>query len=130
MRRDSQREAWTQFVEEQQGIHVAPAPVNKYGNKRVQFNGRWFDSQREANHAAKLQALDERGLIANLQYQVRIPLVPGDGKLRGVVYVADFTYVDANGKLYVQDAKGYKTQIYRLKKRMAALLLGIEIEEV
>ena len=37
--------------------------------------------------------------------------------------------VDRTGKRRVFDAKGYKTQIYRLKKRMAALLLGIEIEE-
>jgi hypothetical protein len=57
-------------------------------------------------------------------------LVPGDGKLRPVIYVADFTYLDQNDQLHVVDAKGFKTPIYRLKKRMAALLLHIKIEEV
>jgi len=57
-------------------------------------------------------------------------LVPGNGKLAPIYYVADFTYIDTEGNMYVLDAKGFKPAIYRLKKRMAALLLGIEIEEV
>jgi hypothetical protein len=47
-----------------------------------------------------------------------------------VVYVADFTYLEDGGRRHVVDAKGYKHPVYRLKKRMSAVLLGIEIEEV
>jgi hypothetical protein len=56
-------------------------------------------------------------------------LVPGDGKLRPIIYIADFYYTDLDGTPHVVDAKGFKTQVYRLKKRMAALLLNITIEE-
>ena len=126
MSRDSQRAAWTTYVE---GTEVAPA--NKYGSKRTFFNGKWYASVREAGWAANLQPLVERGLIVDYKEQDRIVLVPGDGKLRPIVYVADFTYTDnLTGKRHVLDAKGFKTQVYRLKKRMAQLLLGIEIEEI
>ena len=118
------RAAWTEFVTGKK------EPTNKYGNRRVLFNGKWYASQREANHAAKLQPLAERGLITDYEEQKRIVLVPGDGKLRSIVYVADFYYVDDSGKPHVLDAKGYKHPVYRLKKRLAALLLHVNIEEV
>ena len=123
------RAAWTAWGESG-GTQTVEAPVSKYGNRRVLFNGKWYASKREADVAAKLQPLAERGLIKDYQEQKRITLVPGDGKLRPVVYVADFYYCDPDGTPHVLDAKGFKTQVYRLKKRLAALLLRISIEEV
>lgn len=122
--RDKHREAWTAFIE---GREAVTGP--KYGNKRVLFDGTWFASQREANVAAKLRPLSRSGAIKDYTEQKRITLVPGDGKLRPVIYIADFYYVDADGP-HVLDAKGFKTPVYRLKKRLAALLLRITIEEV
>lgn len=121
MRRESkaERAAWTEYVTGQ------GSTCNKYGAVR---SGK-YASKREEKVAANLHALASRGLIQNLKEQVRITLVPGDGKIRPVIYVADFTYRDMHG-LHVLDAKGYRTPIYRLKKRLAALLLGITIEEV
>lgn len=116
----SERDAWTAHIE---GTEQAKA--SKYRNERA---GK-YASKREAEVAANLHALNSRGLIKELREQVRIVLVPGNGKLRPVVYVADFTYQDEIG-FHIIDAKGFKTQIYRLKKRLAALLLGIEIEEL
>jgi hypothetical protein len=119
--RRGEREAWTALVE---GRDAAPA--NKYGAKR---EGK-YASQHEAQAAIKYQALARAGRIRDYEEQKRITLVPGDGKLRPVVYVADFYYVDLDGNPHVVDAKGFKTQVYRLKKRLAALLLHITIEEV
>jgi hypothetical protein len=122
----SHRAEWTAFIEGKEA-----APASKYHNKRIEFNGKVYDSVREAGWAANFQALRDRGLIVDYKEQERIVLVPGDGKLRPIVYVADFTFVEAaTGRKRVMDAKGFKTQVYRLKKRMAALLLGIEIEEL
>lgn len=121
MRRDSQRAAWTAFVEGKEATKAS-----KYGNERT----RGYASKREADYAVKMQALASRGLIKDYEEQKRITLVPGNGKLRPIVYVADFYYVDDLGTPHVLDAKGFKTAVYRLKKRMAALLLHIEIEEV
>lgn len=102
----------------------------KYGGQKVQFEGRWFDSMREAKHAEKLTILQRAGKIKDLAFQHRIVLVPGDGRLQAVVYWADFFYRDPDGTPHVVDAKGWKTPMYRLKKRLCALLLGITIEEV
>jgi len=118
--RRGEREAWTAFVENR-----SPVAENKYGAKR---EGK-YASKHEASVAANLSALERAGKITGLREQHRIILVPADGKLRAIVYVADFTYSDESG-FHVVDAKGYKTQVYRLKKRLAALLLHITIEEV
>jgi hypothetical protein len=130
MRRETSKEraAWTEFVDGKKTC--VGERRNKMGNRRVLFNGKWYASQLEANWAAKFQALASRGQILHYQEQKRITLVPGNGKLRPVVYVADFYYVELDGTPHVLDAKGFKTQMYRLKKRMAALLLRIEIEEL
>lgn len=119
--RRGEREAWTAFVE-----GIAATPVPKYGNVRT---GK-YASKREAEYAAKLDALHRAGQIKDLREQHPIVLVSGNGKLRPIRYIADFTYIDSDGQFHVVDAKGYKTAIYRLKKRMAMLILGIEIEEV
>lgn len=122
MRRESkaEREAWTRYVD------GGEAKVNKYNAER---QGK-YASKREAAYAAKLDALQRAGIIRELREQHPIVLVPGDGKLRPIRYIADFTYIDQDGKFHVVDCKGFKTQVYRLKKRMAALLLHIDIEEV
>lgn len=128
--RKAERQAWTEFVE--RGVSTLPTVkrANKYGNTKYEFNGRMFASLHEANTAAKLQALERGGKIKELQYQVRIELLPKNGALRAVCYFADFTYLDLDGKYHVIDAKGFKTPVYRLKKRLAAQFLNIEIEEV
>jgi len=53
-----------------------------------------------------------------------------DKTYRQTKYIADFTYLDKNGKLHVIDVKGVKTQVYQLKKKLMAWKYGIEIEEV
>jgi len=46
-------------------------------------------------------------------------------------YRADFRYVEARtGKLIIEDVKGVKTAVYRLKKKLFEALYGIEITEV
>ena len=126
MRRESksERAAWTEYIEGKQFT-----PVSKYGSVRCEMNGRVYPSKHQAKIAATLQMLQERGLISDLKEEVPIILVPGDGKLRPITYRADFTYRDERS-LHVVDAKGFKHPVYRLKKRLAALLLGIQIEEV
>ena len=47
---------------------------------------------------------------------------------RELKYVADFVYYE-NGELVVEDTKGYRTELYKLKKRMVAELYDVEIRE-
>jgi hypothetical protein len=123
VRRESrvEREAWTAFIEGRK-----QKPSQKYRNERTEG----FASRYEAEIAAKLAALERSGQISDLRFQVPLVLVEGNGKIRAIKYVADFTYIDRQGKKHWVDAKGCKTPMYRLKRKLAILLHGIEIEEV
>jgi len=44
-------------------------------------------------------------------------------------YRADFTYVNEDGQPIVEDVKGFRTPVYRLKKKLMRALYGIEILE-
>ena len=117
----AERDAWTAHITGEK-----PRATAKYQNQR---SGK-YASKKEADVAMKLQALERRGKITDLKEQVRIELVPGRDGVRSVTYWADFTYDDEDGKYHVLDAKGVRTTAYKIKKRLAYLLLGITIEEV
>jgi hypothetical protein len=123
VRRESsaEREAWTAHVE-----GTEAARPSKYGNERT---GK-YASKHEADIAVKLHALQSRGMIWGLTEQHSFTLVEGQGKIRPIKYIADFTYHDKDGA-HIVDAKGYaKDKVYRLKKRMLKLLHGLDIEEL
>lgn len=123
MRRETtaEREAWTAHIE---GSQVARP--NKYGAVR---QGK-YASRHEAEVAANLAALERGGLITDLREQVSFTLVEGRGKLRPIRYIADFVYVEC-GVTTVADAKGFaKNPVWRMKKKMMALLHGIEVKEL
>ena len=56
-------------------------------------------------------------------------LLPKSQYGRPVKYIADFVSTEG-GRRAVEDAKGYRTDVYKLKRRLMAELLGIEIKEV
>lgn len=107
----------------------------KYHNRKVEYDGIVFDSQKEFRRYKVLMAQEQAGLIKDLQRQVKYTLTPQErepdvigprgGIKRGRVllnessYVADFVYIDcATGELVIEDVKGYRTDEYKLKKKM------------
>ena len=107
---------------------------SKYANEKAVAGGLQFDSRKEARRYQELRLLERAGEIQNLQRQVKFELLPSqrfDGKVieRPVNYIADFTYTE-NGKLVVEDTKGFRTKEYILKRKMMLYLCGIRIREV
>lgn len=94
--------------------------------RAVRTNG--YASKREANRAAELELLERAGKICNLRKQVKFVLIEKQGEHRAVTYVADFTYREAD-KPIVEDVKGFRTPVYRLKKRLMFDKYGIDIRE-
>lgn len=45
-------------------------------------------------------------------------------------YIADFVYKDKDGNEVVEDVKGFRTDVYKIKKKMMRYRYGIEIQEV
>lgn len=107
---------------------------NKYKNKKCEYNGIKFDSIKERNYYIKLEFMQRTGQIKELKRQVEFVLLETfkleDKTYRKTKYIADFTYIDKEGKYHVVDTKGIKTDVYLLKKKLMAWKYGIEIEEV
>lgn len=103
--------------------------MSKYHAKKTVVDGIEFDSRHEADRWVELKILQRAGVISQLKRQVRFDLVPPLSGERGVSYYADFTYIQ-NGKLVVEDAKGYKTPEYIIKRKLMLWLHHIKIREV
>jgi len=112
-----------------------PAIRRKYGNKVVRAEGMTFDSVAEYNRWKELRLAQEAGRIENLRHHTVFELdIPSDSGVEDqhiCDYEADFTYFDtANGALVVEDVKGFRTDVYRLKKKLMLALRDIEIKEI
>ena len=101
---------------------------SKYGNRIVEYDGYKFDSKGERDRYVQLKMLERAGVISDLQVHVPFQLVPKDGKERAICYEADFVYME-KGERVVEDFKGYKTDVYKIKRRLMKWLLGIVIRE-
>lgn len=100
----------------------------KYNNKKTIVDGIKFDSQKEARRYGELMLLVKTGQVKELRLQVRYPIVVNEVKV--CTYVADFVYLDLfDGKRIVEDVKGVKTAIYRLKKKLMKAVHNINILE-
>lgn len=89
--------------------------------------------------------LEQAGEIRDLKRQVKFELIPAQfepdtltktgkpkrGKCieRAVCYYADFVYTE-NGETVVEDAKGIRTDTYKIKRKLMLYKYGIRIKEV
>jgi hypothetical protein len=103
---------------------LQPAKPNKYKAVRTELDGIMFDSKAEAAHYGQLLILKQAGEV------VAIELQPEFVFASGIKYRADFRVTYADGRVEVQDVKGVKTDVYRIKKRMMLHEFGIKIVEV
>jgi len=101
-------------------------PPGKYRNKSVVVDGFRFDSKKEAARWVELKALGAAGLLDELTRQVRFPIIINKQKVCD--YVADFTYV-IDGTRVVEDVKGRRTDVYKLKKKLMKACYEVEVEE-
>ena len=96
---------------------------SKYNNRKTEYNGVTYDSKKEALRAAELNLMIKSGEIVTLARQVRYRLA------QGVEYVADFVYTTKDGKTVIEDVKGFKTDVYKMKKKLMKDIHGIEVKE-
>ena len=96
-------------------------PYSKYGAHRTEVDGILFDSKREAARYQELKILEKSGEIKDLVRQPVFTLQEAfmcDGKKeRSITYRADFMY-EENGRTIVEDVKGMKTEVYKIKRKL------------
>lgn len=103
--------------------------MNKYHNKRKDG----FDSLKERQRWYELRLMERAGKIQGLERQIRFELIPAqyqNGKCveRRCDYVADFTYWQ-DGKFVVEDCKGFRTDVYKIKRKLMLWRHNIRIKE-
>jgi len=116
---------------------------HKYGAKRTTVDGIAFASQKEARRYQELKLLERAGEIHGLTLQPGFPLtVSAVADMRELPtkigdYRADFIYCACRRgakcdktRLVVEDVKGFKTPLYRWKKKHVEAQYGITIHEV
>lgn len=113
-------------------------------------NGIEFDSKKEAQRYQELRLLERADRISNLRLQVKYVLIPTQreasfdvyksGPQKGqrkpgkvleneCAYIADFVYTQ-DGSEIVEDAKGIRTAVYRIKRKLMLERYGIQIKEI
>ena len=104
---------------------------SKYGAETTEIDGHKFDSRFEAEHYAELKLMERAGIITDLELQPRFLLQEGfiyhGHKERKVEYVADFQYCQ-DGKLIVEDTKGFRTDTYKLKRKLFLYKYGDKLD--
>jgi len=104
---------------------------NKYKNKKYKHDGYVFDSTKEWKRYMQLKILLKANKIQDLTLQPEYVLQNSfkhNGKThRAIKYVSDFRYTQ-DGKIIVEDVKGFLTDIYRLKKKLFLFKYGNELE--
>lgn len=96
--------------------------MSKYYNRKTEVDGYLFDSKKESERYTELKLLERAGEISELELQPKFVLLEGfrdrGGKWRRpITYTADFRYIE-NSDVVVEDTKGMKTDIFRLKEKL------------
>jgi hypothetical protein len=117
------------------GFRVDVAKATKMRNVPTPVDGIVFASKWEAHRWTELRLEEKAGLVRKLERQRPFALVVNERHVCD--YIADFVYERlerfASGESWqrvVEDAKGFRTEKYRLKKKLMRACLGIEIHEV
>lgn len=101
------------------GLDVPSPPSRKYRNAPVSIGTQRFDSELEARRWGELVLLERAGQIRDLQRQVRFALV-ATVRLPGA----------KRRTPAIEDVKGMRTRVYKMKRHLMKSVLGLDIEEV
>ena len=105
---------------------------SKYHNTKITTADGTFDSMRELHRWSELKLMQKAGLIKDLVRQQSFEVIPKqrvNGRtVKPCHYIADFCYVQ-DGQTVVEDCKGMKTDVYKIKKKLMLWRYGIDIKE-
>lgn len=103
-----------------------PGGKRKFKNTPTMVEGEKFQSKKEAKRWIALKTIEHGGRISGLQRQVKFSL-----DINGVHicdYIADFVYRDERG-MVAEDCKGFRTDVYKMKKVLMKAIHNIDVVE-
>jgi len=121
------------------GARIMPARKTKEKRKSKfnaigeRYDGHYFQSKAELLRYQQLTAMMAQGMIIDLELQPNYAVVINNQKICS--YRADFRYkvIDELGRtlrICIEDVKGWKTDVYIIKKKLVEALYGITLCEV
>lgn len=93
----------------------------------METDGIIFDSKAESRRYLELKLLERGGFIRQLELQPEYKFEI-NGKLM-FTYRADFRYFESTSRV-VEDVKGVRTPVYRIKKKIIEAAFKVRIREV
>lgn len=110
-------------------LPAKPTKTPKYRNTPTAGKA----SKKEAKRGVELRLMEKAGEITELEEQRKFVLIPAqfvDGKMveRAVTYKSDYSYV-RDGKLVVEDCKGFRTQQFVIRRKLMLKVWGIRVLE-
>jgi len=97
---------------------------HKYKSIISIVDGIKFASKKEAKHYQNLNILKKNGDILFFLRQVPFHLP------KNIKYICDFMVFWVNGDITIEDVKGFKTNIYKTKKKLVESLYPVKIKEI
>ncbi len=110
--------------------------TNKYRSEKTAYNGKVFDSKKEADFAKRLDwlkhAKSENDRVVVIEYQPKYPVYIKNKHV--FTYISDFRVVYADKHEKVFDVKGYKSgeaySMFKLKAKCVEAFYNIKIIEI
>lgn len=93
---------------------------NKFNAKTATYGGRTYHSKKEADYAMELDWLLKAGQITKIEPQHKISL-----DIEGIHianYFMDFKVTLPDGRIEMHEVKGYETDVWRMKWKLAKAL--------
>lgn len=108
-----------------------PKKRAKYGNTKVEWEGLEFDSKKEYKRYRELLVMVKHHEITFPERQVEYVLIEANETEKKTSYFADFRYkLISTGETVVEDVKGFRTDVYRIKKKLMVEKYGVSIKEI
>lgn len=102
--------------------------MNKYKNIHTLYNGRLYHSKKEAQRAWELDMLLKASQIESWHAQPKFDFVLNGTKICS--YFGDFKVDYRGGHSEIEDVKGVRTDVYKIKKKLMKAFYNIDIKEI
>lgn len=93
------------------------AKRNKYNAVKKEYNGRLYDSMKEADYAAQLDLLIKAGEVKKWEPQFKIELTSEGQHI--CFYLIDFKVWFTDDRIEYHEVKGKETDLWRTKWKMS-----------
>lgn len=96
--------------------------MNKYGAKKVTYDGIKFDSTMERDYYKhlinKFNSKEIKYFELQPEFELQESFIKNGKKYQAIIYRADFMVINNDDSVEIIDVKGHETEVFNIKKKM------------